>query len=328
MPLLQPPVPKLPASLDLSGKTAIVTGGNAGIGLEVARHFLHLNLSHLILAVRTPAKGEDAKRQLLADPIVAKRNPVPTISVFRLDLTAPSSVIEFAGRVEREAPRLEILVLNAGVYPMNFALAPETKNEVGYQVNHLSNALLAVLLLPTLQRTGGPAHITVLGSRMATRHTFAKRPIDMSKTVAAHFNDPAHFSWGTHYGDTKYVVQAFWHAMASRMDASRVIVNAICPGQVSTGLGADGQPKWVSLIRPLVNLRGRTPEEGARCVVYAAAAAGLDSHGALVADMDVFPPFPFSETPTGRALEQKIWKETLETAESLVPGSTSKAGLV
>ena len=141
------------------------------------------------------------------------------------------------------------------------------------------------------------------------------------------------------------MVQAFWHAMASRMDASRVIVNAVCPGQVSTGLGADGQPKWVSLIRPLVNLRGRTPEEGARCVVYAAAAAGLDSHGALVADTEVFPyvvsliilahsyltynrPFPYSETPAGRALEQKIWKETLEMAENVVPGSSGKAGLV
>ena len=219
---------------------------------------------------------------------MAKRNPAPTISVFRLDLTAPSSVIEFAGRVEREAPRLDILVLNAGVYPMKFELAPETKNEVGFQVNHLSNALLAVLLLPILQRTGGPAHITVLGSRMATRHTFNKRPVDLGKPVAAHFNDPKNFNFVSHYGDTKFIIQSFLRALSAKVDSSRVIVNAICPGQVNTNLGSqDGAPRWAALIRPITNLRGRTPDVGARCVVFASAAAGQDSHGTLVCDMAV-----------------------------------------
>ncbi|KAI4521184.1 NAD(P)-binding protein [Schizophyllum commune Loenen D] len=329
MPVIQRPVPQLPESLDLTGKTAIITGGNTGLGLETAKQFLQRGLSHLILAVRTPTKGEDAKRQLLAGPQVAKRAQAPTIAIFRLDLTSHASLVEFAARVEREVPAVDILLLNAGIYPFNFELSPETKNEIGYQVNHLSNAILAILLLPVLQRTGGPAHITVLGSRMATRHTFNKRPVDLEKPVAAHFNDPKNFNFVSHYGDTKFIIQSFLRALSAKVDSNRVIVNAICPGQVNTNLGSqDGAPRWAALIRPITNLRGRTPDVGARCVVFASAAAGQDSHGTLVCDMAVSAPIPYMETPVGRAMEEKIWKEALEAAEGVAPGSPAKAGLV
>ncbi|TRM57268.1 hypothetical protein BD626DRAFT_515617 [Schizophyllum amplum] len=330
MPFGQPPVPELPASLDISGKTAIVTGGNAGLGLAIARTLLQRGLSHLILAVRTPAKGEDAKGQLLADPTVAKRPTPPTIQVMPLDLSSHASVLAFANRVDREVPQLHIAVLNAGINAFDFELAPETKNEMSYQVNFLSNALLAVLLLPALQRTtaAGPTHLTLVGSRMALKHTLAKHPVSASQPVAAYFNDRASFDWTTRYGDSKYLALAFWHALAAHVDSTRVVVNAVCPGQLKTGL-ADGAPSWLTflIIKPMLALRARSAEEGARCIVYGAVAAGKESHGKQLGDMNVEPLVPYAETPAGRALEERIWNETMEIAEGLSAGAPQKAGL-
>ena len=58
------PKPAHLAQLSVSGRTAVVTGGNAGIGLGCSRILLSLGLSHLMLAVRTPQKGEDAAKPL------------------------------------------------------------------------------------------------------------------------------------------------------------------------------------------------------------------------------------------------------------------------
>lgn len=57
-------IPQLPEGLDLSGKTALITGSNVGLGLECARHFLKLRLSKLIMAVRSLEKGEAAAADL------------------------------------------------------------------------------------------------------------------------------------------------------------------------------------------------------------------------------------------------------------------------
>jgi FlaA1/EpsC-like NDP-sugar epimerase len=59
--------PPLPHDVDLRGKTAIVTGSNAGIGLECARQLLDLGVSKLIIAVRNETKGEAARKNLLSE---------------------------------------------------------------------------------------------------------------------------------------------------------------------------------------------------------------------------------------------------------------------
>lgn len=57
----------LAASVRLEGKTALVTGANTGLGLEAARGLATRGLARLILAVRTVAKGEEARKQISGD---------------------------------------------------------------------------------------------------------------------------------------------------------------------------------------------------------------------------------------------------------------------
>lgn len=109
-----PYIPLTPEGTDLTGKTIIVTGGNAGLGYESARQFLILKASRVILAVRTRSKGQEAVSALRADPAVKEANPEATIEVFELDLDDYQSAIKFAEQVKHEVKELDILLNNGG----------------------------------------------------------------------------------------------------------------------------------------------------------------------------------------------------------------------
>jgi len=94
----------------------------------------------------------------------------------QLDMASYESVVHFSNRVKTEFKKLDAALLNAGVGQLNFEKA-ETGHEKGLQVNHLSNALLAVELLPLLKstavQTGAPSRLTWVGSRAHERSSFA-----------------------------------------------------------------------------------------------------------------------------------------------------------
>jgi NAD(P)-dependent dehydrogenase (short-subunit alcohol dehydrogenase family) len=105
-------IPDTPASIDLTGKTVIVTGANAGLGLEAARQYLTLHASRVILAVRTLAKGEEAARYLSSHPSVKSTNPNAVIEVMALDLDDFQSVVRFSSKVKEKLDVLDVLLLN------------------------------------------------------------------------------------------------------------------------------------------------------------------------------------------------------------------------
>lgn len=116
----QAPVRELPASLTFAGKTALVTGANSGLGFSASLHFLQHRISTLILGVRTAKNGESAKSLLLADPIVKSLSPQPQILIYQLDLTSSVSVAAFATKITDEVSQLDIAVLNAGIYSLDW----------------------------------------------------------------------------------------------------------------------------------------------------------------------------------------------------------------
>ena len=118
----------LPAGLDLSAQIGIITGSNAGLGLESARQFLALGLSHLILAVRTVKKGEAAASEL------RKTHPRAKIEVWELDMCSYQSIRLFAERVSIELTRLDFALLNAGLVKPAFEMVEETGHEETLQV--------------------------------------------------------------------------------------------------------------------------------------------------------------------------------------------------
>lgn len=110
----QPLIPPTPEGTDLTGKTIIITGGNAGLGYEAARQFLALNASRVILAVRSRTKGLEAASAL------KDTYPAATVEVFDLDLDDYQSGLQFAQKVKTEVKELDILLNNGGVNIMSY----------------------------------------------------------------------------------------------------------------------------------------------------------------------------------------------------------------
>lgn len=161
---------KLPyPTQSFTGQTIIVTGANIGLGLEAVRHFVRLDAAKVILACRSLQKGEDAAKSILDSE--GRSN---VAEVWELDLASYESTKRFASRVNTELERLDVLVMNAGVYLYDFRMVE--KDEETITVNVVSTFLLGIMLLPKLQETG-VAHdkdtvLTFVGSFVHQLTTF------------------------------------------------------------------------------------------------------------------------------------------------------------
>lgn len=148
-----------------AGSTYIVTGSNAGLGFEAAKHLVALKSKRVILAVRNVAAGEEAKAQ-----IEKETGNKGIAEVWTLDMASYASVKKFAERAKTELERIDAIIENAGVA----AIAPNAaKTAEGHitqlTVNVISTMLLAVLLLPKMSKNakhfGIVPHIAIITSR-------------------------------------------------------------------------------------------------------------------------------------------------------------------
>ena len=286
MGLIQDPIGPTPTGTTVAGKTIIVTGANAGLGLETARQYLLLHASRLILAVRSVAKGNDAVKRLTSDPEVKAANPNASIQVMKVDLDDTGSVYAFARKVEQELDALDILLLNGGVNIMNYETSANGHERV-IQVNYHSNALLALLLLPLLESTavkrGQPSRLTFVGSVGMALHSLKKKPLLESETVAQRFDDKSKYAGLNRYSDSKLMIAAFTQELANHVSAEKVIVNNLCPGMVATDFDKNLGFALKGLMAVVRKIRARSVETGARTYVYATSVAGKESHGAFIA---------------------------------------------
>jgi NAD(P)-dependent dehydrogenase (short-subunit alcohol dehydrogenase family) len=92
---------------DQRGKLVIVTGANSGTGKEAARRLAAAG-AHVIMAVRTPAKGEQARAEIMA------QHPHGRLEVRRVDLADLASVMEFADSHLADGTPIDLLINNAG----------------------------------------------------------------------------------------------------------------------------------------------------------------------------------------------------------------------
>ncbi len=129
---------------DWSGRTVVLTGGNSGIGLAAARGLVRQG-AQVVLACRDAGRAERA-RASISGPGRA------TVDV--LDLSDLADVAAFAGRTEKEHPRLDALVCNAGIMG-GAMLGTAQGHERQMGTNHLGHAALVAGLFPSLERAGG-----------------------------------------------------------------------------------------------------------------------------------------------------------------------------
>jgi NAD(P)-dependent dehydrogenase (short-subunit alcohol dehydrogenase family) len=137
-------------TIDLTGKTAIVTGGYGGIGLATVR-----TLRDAGAQVVVPARNTEGARAALKD--------LDGVRVEELDLVEPASVDAFVERFLAEGRPLHLLINNAGV--MATPLTRDARgNELQFAVNHLGHFRLATRLWPALAAADG-ARVVALSSR-------------------------------------------------------------------------------------------------------------------------------------------------------------------
>lgn len=225
--------PHVVKDVDLHGKTALVTGSNCGVGLETSRQLLDLGVSKLILAVRNEEKGRAAAADLLA----GRKDISPgTIEVWKLDLSVYDSVVAFADRVAKTVTRLDIAILNAGFIPVKRTVNTSTGHDEIVQVNYLSTALLAVLLLPIAKRVRnnqpGPTRITLTLSEVAA---WAQFPVGKEVPILTALDAPGKLADDTN--DRMFVSKLlgdyFVHKLAKKVPPSVAIINAASPVIVS-----------------------------------------------------------------------------------------------
>ncbi|MEB3234968.1 MAG: oxidoreductase [Cyanobacteriota bacterium] len=145
---------------DLGGRVALVTGANSGLGLESARA-LAARGAEVVLACRSLAKAEQARAELLAQPLPLASSATPArIAVLELDLADLASVVRAAAELAQRVERIDLLLNNAGVMA-----PPRTLTAQGFElqfgVNHLGHYALTRLLLPLLRRAAAPRVVQV-----------------------------------------------------------------------------------------------------------------------------------------------------------------------
>lgn len=197
---------------NLAGKTAIVTGGYSGIGLETTRVFLAAGAS-VIVPARTPDKAAAA----LAGS--------PGVSIEHVDLLQPDTIDTFASRFVAGRTPLHYLINSAGVMA-----APLARDARGYEAqfagNHLGHFQLAVRLWPALQKAQG-ARVIAVSSRA---HRLA--PVD--------FDDPSferrtYDKWKS-YGQSKTANALFALGLDQRGAAEGIQGFSVHPGTIITDL--------------------------------------------------------------------------------------------
>lgn len=266
-------------SVRFDSKIILITGANTGLGFEAALKYASLGASKLLLGVRSIDKGNEAKAKI----VKSTGFDANAISVFRVDLGTFASVQQFIKDVDRTADHVDVVLLNAGVAPPHYKKSPEGW-EMAVQVNVLSTALMALLLLPKLRATaqarpGALIHLTFVNS---IAHADVKREWFGDKTLLSAANDEKPWNPQKSYGMVKLLslvaMRGVANAAAEGPGGDAIVVNACCPSLCKTDLGRDWGAGMKLLMSGMQAVFARTAEQGARTLV-SASALGMESHG-------------------------------------------------
>lgn len=242
----------------MTGKTAIITGANSGLGLETAKTFARLG-ARIILAVRNLDKGQAAEQEILDE------SPEATIDVMQLDLSDLGSVRAFAEAFTSRFDSLDLLVNNAGVMTPPYA---KTKDgfELQFGSNHLGHFALTGRLLPLLLRTEN--------SRVVTLSSLAHRN---SAIYFDNLDGSKGYKAMKFYGQSKLANLMFAIELDERLKQHGLATQSMAchPGISSTNLFKIGGREMPRIFKGLMNRYLQPATMGALPTVYAATASSL-----------------------------------------------------
>ena len=246
---------------DMQGKTVVVTGGNSGIGLETAEALAKMG-ARVIVTARNADKGRAA-----VAGIVQRLDGHARVQLVVFDLADLASVRRGADEILEQAPRLDVLVNNAGVV---LSERHETVDgfEATFATNHLGPFLLTNLLLDRL-RESAPSRIVNVAS---TAHNTARKGIPFDD-----LGSTKRYRGMRVYGESKLANILFTQELARRLAGTGVTANSLHPGTVRTGYGADGDARGflafgLKISKPFF----LSPAKGARTSVYLASSPAVE----------------------------------------------------
>ena len=288
---------------DQSGRTAVVTGANSGLGLVTARELARAGAS-VVLACRNLEKGERALAEL--------RDAVPGAQarLAELDLADLASVRAFAQRLAGEQDSLDLLINNAGVMaPPRRTTADGFESQFG--TNHLGHFALTGLLLDLLGAGSAPRVVTLSSS--AHRMGWLKFD-DLQREH--HYNN-----WLA-YGQSKLANLMFCFELQRRATAAGSPLRSLAahPGYAATNLQFAGPARLYEKVPMMLanKLYAQSADMGALPTLYAATVADLPGGTFIGPDgIGEGRGHPQVVTGTGRAYDEDAWRRLWEVSVQL-----------
>jgi NAD(P)-dependent dehydrogenase (short-subunit alcohol dehydrogenase family) len=245
---------------DLSGRIAVVTGANSGLGLVTARGLARAG------ATVVPTARDDPKASAMRRAIAAEA-PETELDPRILDLASLDSVREFATAVTADHPRVDVLVNNAGVM-----MPPRSQTADGFELqfgtNHLGHFALTGLLLDALAAGDASRVVTV----SSLEHRAGKLAFDDLQSELSYSPRGA-------YRQSKFANAVFGLELDRRLRAAGLPVISVLahPGYSDTNLQSTGPTGAMKAILAVGNkLFAQNADAGALPQLYAATAPGVE----------------------------------------------------
>lgn len=283
-----------------TGKIALVTGGNSGIGWDTCEMLAGAG-AKVILAARNAERGEAAVARIRA------KHPDAEVSFAQIDLDSLASIRAFAERMNREHERIDLLINNAGLITMRGRELSADGYERMLAVNFLGHFALTAQLMPLLLASEAP-RVVQLGSLAHRRGSIAFEDLQGEES----------FAFQERYAQSKLACVIFGVELGRRAQASgsRLMSVVAHPGWATTSifLSGSGGSLLGRVITRLMPLGTQTSHAGALPTVYAATAPEVTQggyYGPGGKGEKSGPPGPSEIYPQARdrAVAAKLWDE-------------------
>jgi NAD(P)-dependent dehydrogenase (short-subunit alcohol dehydrogenase family) len=305
--------------IDLRGKTAIVTGGNSGIGLEAVRAFAKAGAVVVI-----PSRNKKKAKKNLSG--------ISNVEIEELDLAVPESIDSFSDSFLASGRKLDILLNNAGIMG-----DPGLRDKRGYDItfatNHLGHFQLTARLWPALKKSYGARVISVssrahrLGRVNFEDPNFHETQYEKWKAYAQSKTANALFALELDRLGKEFGVRAFsvHPGLIPATGISRYVIDEKITQEtirnlIKSMLGVVNKLHLLSFVNVVKNESGnkyKTNEEGAATMVWCATSPILEGMGGVYCEdcdiaeavpADSVKPYGVRPWATDPDLAQKLWK--------------------
>lgn len=287
----------LPDTINLEGKTVLITGSSAGLGFAAAKRIAKAG-ANLIMAVRSgiPEKGEEIKN------VTGNQD----VTMYHVDLLDFESINMLLENLEKDGVKVDVLISNAAMVPLKSRQTPQGLEEM-FMVNYLAPFYLINQLISRKTVRPETSKIIIVSSES---HRNAK---DFEWEKFGKYKEYGINETVSRYGYYKLFLTTFANELSRRLTAVNleIPIRVLCPGPVNSNIAREA-PGWMQpILKGVFSLFFKSPEKASDPILYFAsennAPKPIDYHFLMQ-------PKPMDEKATDEANGKKLW----ELSEGLI----------